>query len=325
MQKDGTKFGLCDSDTAFTYGGVTYQPIDGAEVSALAQESGTEVGNVEVTSLRKESLNRVTVKDLIAGRYETGRMWLYEFDYVDPSAGPMILGQFRLSKGTLGEVMFTLQELGIESYLKTTIGNTIDIECYVKRFGDKLCDPLNTGLRAAATFTRTVCAVQSLMTFDIQGDTNVGGYYNNGDVNWTGGLNSGLEQELKIHSVLTTPAWSGSPTYARGDYVVGSDTHVYYSIAGSNHGHNPTSTSGYWQRVASDPAHVSRITLKTPMTAATAVGDTGDFCFGCARTEAACQSVANADNASGTNIENHHGFPRLPNPDQIRLVARQHG
>lgn len=44
-------------------------------------------------------------------------------------------------------------------------------------------------------------------------------------------------------------AWSNSITYNIGDSVVGSDNAVYLSLVNSNINHNPTSTTGYWQKV----------------------------------------------------------------------------
>lgn len=40
--------------------------------------------------------------------------------------------------------------------------------------------------------------------------------------------------------------WDAANTYAADEIVVGSDTKIYRSIAGSNLNNNPTSTSGYW-------------------------------------------------------------------------------
>ncbi len=54
------------------------------------------------------------------------------------------------------------------------------------------------------------------------------------------------------------------------------------------------------------------IELARPFPLAVQAGDLVTLVAGCARTRAACKSFANADNPSGTNIENFQGEPDIP-------------
>lgn len=59
------------------------------------------------------------------------------------------------------------------------------------------------------------------------------------------------------------------------------------------------------------------ITLHRPFPLALAVNDTVTLVAGCARTRAACLAFVNADNPSGTNIENFQGFPDVPGNNKV--------
>lgn len=52
--------------------------------------------------------------------------------------------------------------------------------------------------------------------------------------------------DFNASKFVTFGTWSNGTTYAVNDVVTGSDGRVYFSRAGSNLAHDPTSTTGYW-------------------------------------------------------------------------------
>ena len=59
------------------------------------------------------------------------------------------------------------------------------------------------------------------------------------------------------------------------------------------------------------------ITLQRPFPLTIAVNDTVTLIAGCTRTRAACKTFVNANNPSGTNIENFQGFPDVPGNNKV--------
>lgn len=59
------------------------------------------------------------------------------------------------------------------------------------------------------------------------------------------------------------------------------------------------------------------IVLQRPFPLTLAVNDTVTLIAGCVRTRAACLTFVNADNPSGTNVENFQGFPDVPGNGKV--------
>ena len=322
---DGTKFGLTDSQWPFEYGGVLYQTAQGADASNVHQETGTGVGDLEVSTLLDDALNYVKAADVRGTRYNNSFWLLFLIDYMDPGNGIMILNRYRCAKwsGTDTSMKFVLK--GLLSILDQATGRTYSPQCDVARFGDLRCDPGQT-IRAAMTDSLTcysVGIVDALFTTDWTGSARGAGFYTFGDATFTAGANTGLEGQIKQHTVLTPAAWSGVATYALGDYSTESGT-TYISLQPHNLNNDPATSPAWWLAMAGMPASIARLVWRTPPPYVVAIADVADVCFGCDRRQLTCSGVPNADattNPSTTNIENFHGY-YLPNPDQLNVVGR---
>ena len=322
---DGTKFGLTDSQWPFEYGGVLYQTAQGADASNVHQETGTGVGDLEVSTLLDDALNYVKAADVRGTRYNNSFWLLFLIDYMDPGNGIMILNRYRCAKwsGTDTGMKFVLK--GLLSILDQATGRTYSPQCDVARFGDLRCDPGQT-IRAALTDSLTCYSagiVDALFTTDWTGSARSAGFYTFGDATFTAGANTGLEGQIKQHTVLTPAAWSGVATYALGDYSTESGT-TYISLQPYNLNNDPATSPAWWLAMAGMPASIARLVWRTPPPYVVTVGDVADVCKGCDRRELTCSQTPNADastNPSTTNIENFHGY-YLPNPDQLNVVGR---
>lgn len=271
MCANGTVWGLTDARVAFVYGGVTYSPLNGIDVSTVTQGSGTSPGSMEFVTIETALLSQITQADLQAHVYDNARVLLFEIDYANPSAGPAIIDRYIITRAEFHD---TNSRLTLESTmirLKVATGRSLGSSCDVLKFGDIRCDPSQT-IRAARSFSRTVSAVIDNFTFQVSGDSQPADYYSFGEAIWTSGANAACPPgEVKKHFVPS--------------------------------------------------AGVCEIILRDPMGYPVSVGDVVTLVFGCDRRYATCQSVTNASNPSGTNIENFQGF-RLPIPDPMQTVGK---
>jgi len=289
--------------------------------STLQQSVGTEPDNVTLTIVEALLLSQISREDILGHRYEGARVWVYEVNYLAPYTDWTILNRYFMAKATLGDSSMKVMLVDLLYRLKQSTGRIMGSSCDVQETFDIRCDPTQT-LKALNSYSRTVIWTIGSFTVDFGGDSNVSDFYSFGKVEWTAGANDNLFDAPKQHTLITPATWAGGTTYALGDYAIGSDTHVYVSLEASNTGHNPTSTTGHWQRITSDPSHVARIVFRTPPNFPVVAGDEATLVRGCRKDPATCKAIANSANPSGTNIENFQGFS-LPLNDDLIKVGRQ--
>lgn len=336
-QANGNVWAFTDWGAAFTFlnpvtsSTVTAQPIDGVDVSNIAQQIGTQDSNLEIKSLLNDSLGRITKAELISGRFSGASVYVFVVDPVTLTSGQaencIIVGRYRFSKVTMRDSDYSESLHGIEILLKNQIHRVMGSSCDVFKFGDKRCDPGQT-LRSARTFALTVVAQPDLFIIDFDGSALTGAsalpdYFAFGDGSWTTAnscQNYDVSFEILKHYVPPITAWSSGGTYPTWGYVThGGD--LYYSTVAANNGNTPGSSSS-WTAAPGNPSQITRLVLRTPMMLPIQIGDVADCCFGCDRTLSTCQSVVTS-NPSGTNVENFQAFPGLPQPDLTVQVGRQ--
>lgn len=324
QRADSEQFGLTDTPYQFVFNGVTYQTLQGADASNVHQEAGTGVDDFEVTTILNDALDYVTAADVRGTKYNNSWWTLFEIDYLNPSAGAMIIAVYRCSRVQTTDTGMEFVLLSIKSILKQTTGRVYSANCDVLRFGDIRCDPSQT-IRAAMSTSMTVCSAGVVdqfpgqFTVDFTGGTKPNGYYNFGDATFTSGANDGLEGQIKASVGITPGAFSTTVVYGLGDYSTYSGN-TWISLQAGNLNHVPAA-GVWWLQVAANPSTVTRIVFRTPAPYQVSIGDVATLCFGCDRTKATCMSVANSHNPSATNIENFHGW-YLPNPDVINVVGK---
>jgi uncharacterized phage protein (TIGR02218 family) len=250
IRQDAVVWGLTDANVPFTYSGVTYQVYNGFTASQLEQQIGTSAGDLEIQTIESVVASQITPGDVIANFYENARVWVYEFDYLNPSIGPLIKGQYFFTKATIHDssVQITLSDILFR--LRNVTGRTIGSNCDVERFGNPRCDPSGT-IRAARSYNRTVTTVSSNNTFEVS-DSNPVGFYNFGEVLWLTGANTGSpDADIKVHLtpssgvaqlVLSTPM--GYPIQV-GDTctLVGGCDRTLATCKSIANSHNPSGTN----------------------------------------------------------------------------------
>ena len=193
-RQDGEVFCLTTHDTPIAVGGETYEPMSGVDATAVRQEAGAGVDNLDVGGL--VSSDRITEADLLAGRFDGAQVRLFVVDWRQPNLAPLrllsgYLGNIRLQAGRyVAEVRSLAQRLGQQ------VGVLVSPTCRARALGDAECGVNLAAYRA----TRVVVAVTSRSDITFGGDWNPSGWYSYGRVQMTSGSNAGIAREVRAHT-----------------------------------------------------------------------------------------------------------------------------
>jgi uncharacterized phage protein (TIGR02218 family) len=208
VRADGTYFGLTDHDESFTWdngwsGPTLYKSTTGIDATNAEQSIGTSPGSLQVKTIQQAVGSQVTAADLVAGFYEGARVWVYEIDYTNLTAGrAVILNQYLFGKFTIRDSHVELELTELFYRLKQNTGRILCSGCQVNRYGDKECDPTGT-LRARDSNTAAVVTlVSGNFVLQFSGDSQAAGFYDYGEVIFTSGaLVPAPAFEVKVHMV----------------------------------------------------------------------------------------------------------------------------
>jgi uncharacterized phage protein (TIGR02218 family) len=193
-RQDGEVFCLTTHDTPIAVGGETYESMSGVDATAVRQEAGAGVDNLDVGGL--VSSDRITEADLLAGRFDGAQVRLFVVDWRQPNLAPLrllsgYLGNIRLQAGRyVAEVRSLAQRLGQQ------VGVLVSPTCRARALGDAECG-VNLALYRA---TRTLAAAESESILVFAGDAAAPGYYSHGRVQFTSGACAGLAREIRTHT-----------------------------------------------------------------------------------------------------------------------------
>jgi uncharacterized phage protein (TIGR02218 family) len=198
-RRDGQAFGFTDHDKNLIIEGFTYNAATGFTPSAISSTSSLAVDNLEVEALLDSSL--IEESEIMAGLYDFAEVEVFMANYADVSMGKM-----RLRTGWFGEIevkggRFVAEVRGLTQKLQQNIGEIYSLTCRA-RLGDARC----TKNLAAFTFTGSITAVTSRQIFTDSALTQASGYFDQGKITFTSGLNNGISMEIKNFSndIITT-------------------------------------------------------------------------------------------------------------------------
>lgn len=190
-RRDAVVMGFTTLDKMITVNGLDYEP--GFTSSSLSSAEALSVDNLELTIIPDESL---PAADLLAGLWNYAAFELFEVDYttVDDSPGPALNV---LKRGNLGEVnlrrgQFVAEFRSLTQALQQTQGIVTEKTCRA-RLGDSKC----TKNLAAFTVNGSVTAVTNTRTFTDSARTQAAGWFADGKLTFTTGLNAGYSQKVK--------------------------------------------------------------------------------------------------------------------------------
>jgi uncharacterized phage protein (TIGR02218 family) len=193
-RQDGEVFCLTTHDAALLVEGETYETMSGVDATAVRQETGAGVDNLDVGGL--VSSDRITEADLLAGRFDGAQVRLFVVDWRQPNLAPLrllsgYLGNIRLQAGRyVAEVRSLAQRLGQQ------VGVLVSPTCRARALGDAECGVNLAAYRA----TRVVVSVKNRSDITFGGDWNPSGWYSYGRIQMMSGANSGIAREVRAHT-----------------------------------------------------------------------------------------------------------------------------
>ena len=215
-RNDGVVQGFTEHDEDVVLDSVTCLAGSGLTGSEATQKLGLAVDGSELSgALSSDTLNE---DDLAAGRYDGAGVEIWLVDWSEP--GLRVL----LAKGTVGAVRrdgpaFTAEMRGLSDRLSQDSGRLYTTTCSAD-LGDGRCniDLTNPAYRGSGTVT----ALGATSSFTASGlDDFADGWFTEGKLTFTGGVNAGLSVEVKSHAKaasVTIDLWQAMPQpIAAGD------------------------------------------------------------------------------------------------------------
>lgn len=202
-RRDGVVIGFTEYDHDLTYLGILYRATDGIARTAMQAKADLSIPNNEVTA--PLYAGGLTALDIRAGRYDYARVQVFLAFPDDVNFATY--GIIRLRSGFLGEIKieegiwraeirglaYALQQSFIEVYTPTCQAD----------FGDERC---KFDLTTVTDTGHVTDLIDETKEFIIELDsTNAGGKYEFGLINWTGGMNENMNQEILTWSGGTDP------------------------------------------------------------------------------------------------------------------------
>lgn len=192
-RRDGTVLGFTDHDQDISYSGVDYIAASGFNPTSVQTTSALNVDNLDVEGLLDNSA--ITEEDIMAGIYDFAEVSVFIVNYEDLSQN-----ELQLRTGWMGEVMlkngqFVAEVRGLTQHLNQTIGELYSPACRAK-LGDVRCGVDVTPM----TVSSIVSSVESQTVFADTTRVEGNGYFANGKLTFTSGVNAGLSMEVKEYA-----------------------------------------------------------------------------------------------------------------------------
>jgi uncharacterized phage protein (TIGR02218 family) len=194
-RRDGVVMGFTDHDRDLVFDGVTYQAATGFAASAIEDQLGLAVSNLDVDGAL--SAAAITEADIHAGRYDDAEVTVFLVNWTNPDERVILRSGF-LGQVTRGALAFSAELRGLAARLDQSVGRVFQRTCPWE-LGDARC-----GIDLAAPAHHgagTVAQAFDAFVFTATGlDGFAAGVFSRGKLTWTSGANAGLAVEVKTHA-----------------------------------------------------------------------------------------------------------------------------
>ena len=188
---DGRIFGFTDHTRSLTFDGVGYLPSTGYVPTSVETTSKLNVDNLEVNAILDSA--GITDADILAGVWDMALVEIFQLNYMDLTMGKMMLRKGWVGNIKPGKNTFVAEIRGMMQPLQQSIGRVTRAACDAV-LGDTRCK-VNM---AAFTFPGVVTSTNNTeRQFTDSGIVASDGYFNEGILEWTSGLNDGYFMEVK--------------------------------------------------------------------------------------------------------------------------------
>jgi uncharacterized phage protein (TIGR02218 family) len=168
-------------------------PSYAVDVGEIVRNAGFDVGSFEARVVRFDSL--FTKADLLAGRWNDSRFYLFQFDWATPANGivPWVKGMFGPNKPRQGHYFIEFRDL--RQWVQRDTHRITGADCDYD-FGDP--DTCTLDL-APHTYAGSVTSVASQSQFTDSALAQPEHTFRMGRVDWLTGLNAGLSEKVRVH------------------------------------------------------------------------------------------------------------------------------
>jgi uncharacterized phage protein (TIGR02218 family) len=182
-RRDGIVLGFTDHVRDLEIDGVTYRAASGYTRTAIRGTANLAVDNLDVESVL--SSDGMTEEDLRAGKYDFAEVRLFLVNYQDLGQGILKLRRGWLGKVTIRDGMYVAELRVMTQRLQMTVGEVYAPDCSAD-LGDARCGIDLTALEESGA-VGTVLGATAFETTLAQAT----GWYDGGELTWTGGANAG--------------------------------------------------------------------------------------------------------------------------------------
>ncbi|MBI4291330.1 MAG: DUF2163 domain-containing protein [Betaproteobacteria bacterium] len=198
-RSDGEVFAFTTHDVDDPVDGVTYLSNPGLDVTDIVIAADAAVGNLELTTLHDGTV--FTTADILGGAWRNAAFILFRYNWASLAAGVDTL-----LAGTFGEVTLKQNQVVAElrdlrQYLQQSVGSASSKTCrYRLGSTDKNAGGLCMKDLTAFTVTGTLTGVTSNQVFRDSARTENLAWFDEGQITFTGGANSGLSAKVKAYA-----------------------------------------------------------------------------------------------------------------------------
>jgi uncharacterized phage protein (TIGR02218 family) len=182
-RRDGVVLGFTDHVRDLEVDGVTYRAASGYTRTAIRGTADFAVDNLDVESVFSD--DGITEEDLRTGRYDFAEVRVFLVNYEDLAQGILKLRRGWLGEVTIRDEMYLAELRGMTQKLQMTVGEVYAPDCAAD-LGDARCGVDLTAFEESGAVDAVIGAT-AFETSLVQAT----GWYDGGELTWTGGANSG--------------------------------------------------------------------------------------------------------------------------------------
>jgi len=187
---DGAVFAFTTHDIDDLVGGVTYLAKPGLAASDIVIAANGAVGNLQLTTLHDGSV--FTTADILGGKWRNAAFTIFRYNWASITDGIDTLLSGTLGEFTMLRNSVTAELRDFRQYLQQSVGDASSKTCRA-RLGDVRCRKDLT----AFTYTSAITGVTNEQVFTDTARTEAPQWFNEGQVTFTSGNNSGLSAKIK--------------------------------------------------------------------------------------------------------------------------------
>jgi uncharacterized phage protein (TIGR02218 family) len=191
--KDGSVLGFTNHSEDIVFEEVSYKADTGFTRGAVESSADLSVNNSDIEGMLNSSA--ITEEDIMAGKYDFAELVLFMVNYADLTQGMIMLRRGWLGEVSLVRNRFVAEVRGLTERLSKVIGEYYSPSCRTD-FASGLCK-INAALYRV---TGSISAVSNSQLFFDNTRAEAAGYFSQGKITFTSGLNDGLSMEVKTYT-----------------------------------------------------------------------------------------------------------------------------